>query len=389
MLQWTARKLTVIGLLTVSIGAPGCQDSATQVTDLESEFAELSNIETGITSQVGAINVSHSNDRTDASGSRLQMNRGEQFQFARTIQQSMTQQSRGSRRLSSSSLSMQITLRVEEVESDRILLTAKYSDITYSHDIAGQRVQFNESTPPAGLPLELQPYRGLADNEFSFWIGQNNRIESVVAFPEFLSRCLRYVPASQQAAMIRQMSVVSPEDAVTSFVDETIGMLPVGSTAEPLNVGDSWNQDRQINSPLPMYLSSTCSMKDLSPASATVSIIGKISAPNGSGPLRQGVQLILKDGQTVGRCQFDRATGLPIDCRVERNLDLDAKLNDGTIVRQVKKIITTIVAQGMPPVANDTARNTIQQVSGQQPQPGGTASAHYPDEGMQQLGFEQ
>ena len=109
MLRWTAR-ITLFGLLTAAIG---CEHSAPEVSDIEAEFAEfaeLANVEAGA---LDLVSVSHSNRDGDAtSASHLQMSRGDQYQFVRTVEQTMTQQSRGSRRKSSSSLSLLVTLKV-------------------------------------------------------------------------------------------------------------------------------------------------------------------------------------------------------------------------------------------------------------------------------------
>ena len=390
MPQTTSRLLTIFCILTAMTG---CENATPQADSFESELAELANIESG---SVDAQLVSHSGSAaTEPTGGSLQFAMGDQYGFIRTIQQNLTQQTRGARRHSSSTLTMRITLKVEQVEDDRFLLTAAYSDINYSHDIAGERVQFSSTTPPASLPVELLPYRGLVDNEFSFWLGRNNRIDSVNGLAEFLSRCVRYVPALQQQQVLRQLSASSPQDAVASFVDETIGLLPFGADSDALSVGDSWNQDRQINSPLPMFLSSSCSLKDLTHDTATVSISGTIAAPNGAGQFLGGVQLVLRDGRTLGNCQFDRATGLPIQCRIERNLDLDASLSDGTEVRQLKKIVSTIQAETAPMVTTSSPTNSVLQTSGQFQDTNGfqhathEASAQYPTNSPQQTGFGQ
>ena len=387
MLQSTPRLLTVFCLL---IALTGCENAVPQADSFEAELSELTNIDGG---QTDARPASHSGvPSTETAVGNLRLAQGDRYRFVRTVQQNLTQQTRGARRHSSSTLTLRITVQVDAVQDDGFLLTASYSDINYSHDIAGERVQFTSATAPGSLPVELQPYRGLMDNELSFRLGRNNRITGVEGLPQFLSRCVRYVPAAGQQQILRQLSA-SPQDAVASFVDETIGLLPFGDTSG-LTVGDSWNLDRQINSPLPMYLSSTCSLKDLSNDIATVSLSGRIAAPNGAGQSLDGVQLVLRDGRTIGNCQFNASTGLPIRCQIERNFDLDASLNDGTEVRQLKKIVTTIQAEDTAPIASRSPSNSVLQTSGQSRNANGLrhasheAAASYPS-ATQPLSFGQ
>ena len=364
----------VCGLLFV-----GCQqESHDYVAEFDAELAEMTGVKAPDSAttnparaSANALNFGDAAGATGTSAGRgnnvppgetkpgqVLLQVGREYAFTRSLRQSLLQQIRGARQRSESNLELTFTLRVEATQAGRTLLSVQYSDVNYYHEIAGQRTSFDSSTPAAQIPAEALPYRGLVDNGFSFWLNANNQVQELYGFDQFLQRCVRYLPAGQQADVVQSMSVGSPAEKVALLVDETFGLLPLdGTGSRQLNVGDSWQHDRQLTDPVPMYLSSTCSLKSLQQGAAHVELAGRVS---GSGQRRNGLvhgtNLNVKGGRTSGNCQIDQATGLPIRGRIERSLELDVAMSDGTNGRQLKEIVSSIQQVGA--VATDVSPAT-------------------------------
>ena len=323
-------------------GKPGATVSSTQMA--ANPFAE--------TSSTGASTAT-----ATATGAQLPV--GTSLAFVRTLRQSLLQQIRGARQRSESNLEVQLVLQVEATQADRNLISVRYNDVKYYHEIAGQKTSFDVSTPLAQIPPEALPYRGLVDNGFSFWLGHNNQVRELLGFPEFLQRCVRYLPDTEKQGVIQAMSAGTPAEVVAQLVDESVGLLPFSrSGSSGVAVGDSWQHDRQLSQPVPMYLSSTCSLKSVENGAVNIELNGRVSGSNQrqrSG-LVTGTNLNLRDGRTSGTCQIDQVTGLPVNCRIQRSLELDVAMSDGTKGRQIKEIVSTIrLANGQTTAANPPA----------------------------------
>ena len=129
----------------------------------------------------------------------LQLPLGEAVPLLKTVEQVLVQKTPEGERTSRSSLELAITLRLEEQAADGSRrLSVAYDRVRYRQSLAGRSFVFDSTVPSDPLPVEALPYKGLAGNGFSFWIGKDHRLLQPVGFADFLKRCLREVPPAQQ-----------------------------------------------------------------------------------------------------------------------------------------------------------------------------------------------
>lgn len=274
---------------------------------------------------------------------------GDRFPLLKTVEQTLTQQTPTGPAVGRSTLELLLAIEVEEIREDGKRLGVRYHRVRYQQDIAGEHLVYDSESPPETLPPELQVYAGLLDNGFSFWIGPDNQIRELVGFNDFLNRCVRLVPPAQRQAVVTRLAETSGEEGIANFIDESIGLLPPGSgaTDAAVTVGDTWTREREVARPIPLYVSHNCTLKQLSDATAEIEIAGAISTSTTYGPAT-GVQsdprVTVRGGHIVGNCTIDRRSGLPVQSRTERNLDMSVQLADGTSFEQQKRIVTKIRA---------------------------------------------
>ncbi|MEX0726560.1 MAG: DUF6263 family protein [Planctomycetaceae bacterium] len=277
---------------------------------------------------------------------------GDRFPLIKTVEQIVTQSSGGETITSNSLLKMILEINVEEVKDDRTRLSVRYHHINYTQDVNGERLFYDSKQGGQQLHPSVAAYQGMVDNEFSFWVGRENGIEELVGFQDFLQRCFRHVPPAERQATLNQMTSASGDQGVANFIDDSIGLLPYGAEEESdgksgLSPGDVWKRDRKVELPVPMQISDKCLLSDLTDTVATIDIHGMIGPVNSDAyraSERQQLQIEVRGGSSTGRCVIDRQSGLPIQSKIERQIDMTVRMPDGQKFDQQKQIITTIAA---------------------------------------------
>jgi hypothetical protein len=130
-------------------------------------------------------------------------------------------------------------------------------------------------------------------------------------------------------------------DAIASFVDDTVGVLP----ATAIHEGDTWMRDRHVAHPVPLHISSKYTLRQNTAGMADLEVQGTISAPVPHGSINQpirDVRVAVRGGKSQGTCLIDRLTGLPVESRVEQTLEMTARMPDGSEFDQHKTTLTTI-----------------------------------------------
>ena len=275
------------------------------------------------------------------------------FPLLKTVEHRLTQTDKEGSHVSSSRAEIMMSLVVETILPDgRKQIAVRYQRIRYEQDIQGNRIVYSSDQPAEQVPQEALLYSGLVNNGFSFWIGSDNKIIEVWEFNEFLQRCLRNVPAQQQATLRRQLESTKGEGYIASFVDDSIGMIPYDSNlAQPdiaLKTGAAWELDPQTcESPIPMITNTRCILKDLSTDSAEILLTGRtsgspnpftIQTPDGD------LKVLVKGGHSSGACRIDRKTGFPKDSRIQRSVELVMELSDGQKIQQIKETFSTLTS---------------------------------------------
>ncbi|MDA0834221.1 MAG: DUF6263 family protein [Planctomycetota bacterium] len=306
---------------------------------------------------IGADNSSSQNGdaipvAAEGNGLALKLNVGDRFPLIKTVQQVVTQSSSNETITSNSLLKMILEINVEEVKEDRTRMSVRYHQINYTQDIGGERLFYDSKQIDQPLHPSVAAYQGMIDNEFSFWVGRKNGIEELVGFQDFLKRCFAHIPPTERQTTLNQMTSASGDQGVANFIDDSIGLLPYGAEEDSdgksgLSVGDSWQRDRKVELPIPMQISDKCLLSEIDDRVATIDIHGMIGSVNSdafSTSERPPFQIEVRGGSSTGRCVIDRLSGLPIQSKIERQIDMVVRMADGQEFDQNKQIITTINA---------------------------------------------
>jgi hypothetical protein len=274
---------------------------------------------------------------------------GDRFPLQKTIEQKLQQQSPSGLVTSTSRLVLMFAITVDQEDEGRRQLSVRYQRVRYSHDILGETLAYDSLGPPHHIPDSLQMYHGLAQNGFSFWIGADNRIIEVENFNEFLKRCVRFAPAERQTELLRRIVATQEDEGFANFVDDSIGLLPYNAAASgsetTVRIGQQWERKKNLTRPLPMEIHTTYELTDLSSELAQIGIVGTINPATTSVTQAQATQQIkLNDGRVIGSCTIDRATGIPLHSRVERQFVMSVEAAGQPPYEQFKTITTTVDA---------------------------------------------
>lgn len=279
-------------------------------------------------------------DAETQTGFQLQV--GERFPLKKTVDQRLVQGGIQSH----SRLELWLQIGVAEHDGDQTRLEARFLDVRYEHQIGDQRVAFDSRSVTGMEHVETRAYRGLVNNQFSFWIDADHQFVRLDEdFQTFLEQCVAGVPASQRDAAYSRHSTHLGRRQLTSFLDESIGVLPAGDLREL----QQWTRPLTLPEPLPDSVELTCTLRTLKDKSAVVELSAMIpSAPAQPvfvrGRQQPAVTLQVLGGQCRGECLVDRETGLPLNSRQELLLDLVAILPDGSRLPQQKTITTRVEA---------------------------------------------
>jgi hypothetical protein len=284
----------------------------------------------------------------------LNLKPGDRFPLLKTVEHTLRQPAEQGWSVSRSSLEILLSVTVKEIRpmstrgpgfndprAGEKRLEVQYHHVQFSQELPGRpKIEYNSDAPVFPIPLSAVCYHGLKDNRFEFWLNKDNQIVGIVAFDQFLDRCLRDVPAARQQQMRAAMFATSGAEGIANFVDESIGLLPSSAVRE----GDTWTRDRQILQPVPMYSSTRYGLRRITDEAAEIDIVGTLSSliANSNNQVRQDVDVTIRGGQSIGTCILDRRTGLPLQSKVEQSLDMLVKLSNGSEFEQHKSTVTTV-----------------------------------------------
>ena len=335
--------------------------------------------------QTASDSSSQSIRTATAHGERLELRLqpGDRFPLIKTIEQHLIQRSEQFPATAHTRLELTLAITVDQVRSDAILLSVRYSRINYSHDINGSRLEYDSAIHQSGYPRDAEPYAGMVNNGFSFWVGRDNKIRELVGYQEFLQRCVQNVPVERRQTMLAEISNRFGDDGVANFVDDSIGLLPYdasvdANSATRVAVGDVWTRETRLMQPATIYLTSTYRLVTLDAETAEIEISGRIASGE-TVPTADSSMLKISGGHSMGKCTVDRRTGLPLDVTVTRFVNMLITLPGGQTVPQDKQIFTRILAfpEKRGPVVQTMPQhpgNAVLQASGTQ-MPGGIQQA--------------
>ena len=349
--RWTTL-VTILGVTTFCMSNSGCSYFHSASTD---EDIDISEIDEPVTSdEIETLpHEKQSAPLTKKSAVAAGLKIGDRFPFSKTVEHRLTQTDKEGVHVSASRAEITMSLAVDNVLADgRKQISARYHQIRYLQDIQGNRIIYSSDQPPEQAPQEAILYSGLVNNGFSFWIGPNNKVIDVVEFNDFLQRCLRNVPPQNQAALQRQLECTKGEGYLTSFIDDSIGLIPYESNSSPpdsaFETGAVWELEPQTcETPIPMVTNTRCVLKDCSTDFAEVLLTGRISGSPNPFTIQNpdgDFKVLVKGGHSSGVCRFDRRTGFPTDSRIQRSVEFVMELPDGQRIQQTKETLSTFSA---------------------------------------------
>lgn len=283
---------------------------------------------------------------------------GDAFPMLRTVTQTLTQNTPSGRKTAQCTLQALLTLRVEEIRPDgRRRLSVRYDRVRYVRDLAGEPLDYDSGLPPqAPLPLDAEPYRGLAGNGFSFWLDANGAVVELVGFDEFLKRCMGGVPSASSGTILQQLAACTAGEGIAGFVDDSIGLLPAPAAGSQLSIGQQWTHRRSMARPLPVRLETQCTLVGLNDSVVELNLGGVIAPAAALRPgeaLNEIASITVRGGRTVGQATIDRRTGLPLQSRIEHYIDMLVQPAAGAPFEQRKHVVTTLQALPQPSVSAD------------------------------------
>lgn len=337
----------IISLLFIAASVTGCTEQMPTSSATDDDLAEIAEA----LEQHSETTDKRSVAQSPSTNIELKLNAGDRFPLVKTIQQELSQTSGDKVKKSTSQIELVMTITVEEINGDQKRLGVRYTRVKYRHNVNGDEAEYDSHYPPLQIPAVVRPYHGLVNNGFSFWIGPDNTIVSVVGMEEFLEACLRGVGSNQREQVMRQILRVSAKDGLANFVDDSIGLLPYKSGDQArgsmFSIGETWRKERRLQQPIPMRIEQTFTLKDISANQAKIDVGGRIT-PLATPPVattgRQQVSVDIEGGTTSGSCTIDLSTGLPIESQVDQHLDMLVTVDGGHQFRQQKHVLTTIRA---------------------------------------------
>ncbi|MDA1164049.1 MAG: DUF6263 family protein [Planctomycetota bacterium] len=350
----------VLGIvLAFGLGLSGCGESSVEglfgsgvpEVPVDSDVPHLTGSATDINMPSGNQNGAATRTEPEEGNLSFSLKVGDRFPLLKTIEQTLVQQSSAGPVTSRSNLTLMFAITVDEEDAGRRKLGVRYQRVKYSHEILGERLEYDSQTQPERVPDSLQVYNGLAGNSFSFWIGADNRIIEVIEFEEFLKRCVRHAPPHRQQELLTQIVATQEDEGFANFVDESIGLLPYNPQATgretAVRVGQQWQKNRRVTRPLPMEMRTGYTLDSLTEDHASILVLGTIEPIQAAqlGPIQQAAaqqSISLEKGEIIGSCKIDRTTGLPLMSRVERRLDMTVTVPGQRPFQQKKTIVTTV-----------------------------------------------
>lgn len=322
--------------LAAALAAAGCGSG-----DDDSGEAEVPTLQIASEPAVEAV---------DEERLELKLSPGDRFPLMKSVEQTVTQGDGPQGVRSRSLLELLLAIVVEDVRSDgRKLLSVRYQRVRYVQEIDGERIEFDSTAPPRSVPLAVEPYRRLVDNGFSFWLGPDNRIHDLVGFDEFLKRCMTDVPPARRADVLAQFARTTSEEGIANFVDDSIGILPYagakGDRASLVREGSTWNREQRFAQPLPVFLRTEYTLRELTDELAHIDVLGTIGPSTTYRPTDEDIDRVrvhVRNGHSFGSCTIRRDTGLPVESRIERVFDMTVRVPGGEQFAQQKRIVTTI-----------------------------------------------
>lgn len=287
----------------------------------------------------------------------VQLRAGDQFPFLKTVRQTVVQKKTFPGQLKTDQVTaqtlMQLTLNLSVLDSSATghVMQVRYDRVQYSQDVNGQKQTFDSAArSPNGqlsnqVPAGIEAYAGMVGAGFRFMLTTQNQINGTDGLGAFLDQCVSATPFDQRVSIRAALEQRFQSGAITELVDESIGLLPYGSSIA--KTGDVWVTDRQLKQQSPIQMQTTCRLISTSSTAAEIGLTGRIESSAGSA-------FRISDGRTMGTCLVDLATGMPVHSHRSSYLKMSSQPAAHQSVEIIKQIESTFTSQ------NESAKLLVQ-----------------------------
>ncbi|MCA9060777.1 MAG: hypothetical protein KDA85_19830, partial [Planctomycetaceae bacterium] len=217
--------------------------------------------------------------------------------------------------------------------------------VRYEQDLNGHRLAF-DSQHDQQIPPEAAPYAGMVGHGYSLILGQDNVVRDVIGYDNFLTQSMAAIPPERQANLTAEIANRFGNDTVADVIQDSIGFLPFNREVDVAHAtevlpGDVWARSIRVMQPAPTYLNVKCRLTEHTPEQATIELAGQVTAGEvvGNG---QTTRIQITGGHCLGSCIVDSTTGIPVDCRITRQINQIVAAPDGQAVPQEKTILTSV-----------------------------------------------
>lgn len=318
-------------------------------------------------------NVASANTSFSQTGQMLQLRSGDQFPFVKTVRQTVVQATTNSARGTSDQTNaqtlMQLTINLSVLNStpNGYVVQVRYDRVQYSQDVNGQRQVFDSATGPGNgatsnaVPAGIEAYVGMVGSGFRFTLSAENKVVGTDGLSQFLDQCVSAVPFEQRVTSRAALEQRFQFGAVAELVDESIGLLPFGTSVP--RTGDIWVTDRKLQQQSPIQMQTTCRLLSTSATVAEIGLTGRIESSANQ------AAFTISDGRTMGTCLVDLVTGMPVHSHRSSYLKISSQQSVEQLVEISKRIESTFTSQ------SESARLIVQQYPSNSSPLSGTSSA--------------
>jgi hypothetical protein len=275
--------------------------------------------------------------------------------LVKTVVQQLGQESPDGRVNSRSILETTMTISPEETEAQtgntlpasspggQTPYRVRYHRVRLLQELPDQpQITYDSDAATGSVPPAARLYQGLKDNGFRFRLNREHQLTEVTDLEPFLDRCLQPVPKEQRPQLRAALPLNSPAAVIAYFVDDTIGLLPPAVS----QAGDSWLRSREILQPVPIVITTRCTIRQMTAESVEVDMSGTLGPaadrPEADVAAIGGGRMLVRGGKLLGKCRLDRRSGLPTYSHSEQSLEMVVRLADGTELQQFKTTVTTL-----------------------------------------------
>jgi len=262
----------------------------------------------------------------------LHLKAGQSFNLLHIIESDLTQTLMGQEMNISQTTGTGYTFDVQEVGDDgTATCKVTYKSVQMIMVIAGNRVEYDSTKPPASVPAAAKTAAALVGQSFSLRVSPTGRVTDVRGVEAIYEKVLKeaeFPNESMRATMEQQLKEQFGADAIRESMEQAIG---AHFPDNPVDIGDSWVKQITVARPYPMNLANTCTLKDRKAGIAVIDVSAKISTNPAAKPMQIGPMAMSFElsGERKGQIEVEEATGWTVGARFTQQISGTIKAEGG------------------------------------------------------------